>query len=244
MSISRRKFTRMALLGSASFTASSGIFFPKPAQAHSVDFPVKKLSVRLVFGELLNSAGGKIIGSVESPPVNQDEAWAIKSAEQKFVQRQFVQNGTPLAKAGAGNVGNLLWGRQKQETLGPNAGFGFVQKYQDSVTAAQITGPTMTGIHLSNQFLVDQRLTPSEIAGSLLPVRSQFDDWGTWEGDDDPAMGRKTGVGFTQYRTALGEVTARYELVEPGHNGFGRIYLIIEAAEQPRRDVTVTVTFR
>ena len=91
--------------------------------------------------------------------------------------------------------------------------------------------------------LADQKLTPPEIAASLLPTRSTFDDWGSWSGDPDGSVGKNPGVGLTQYRTAGGTVTSRYDLVEPGPKGFGQVQLIVEADNQPRRTILVTVRF-
>lgn len=253
MSINRRKFNRIALLGGASFATSSGIFFPKPAEAYSLEFPLKALSAGKVFDELLRYSAARAIPGVLSPILqgrsnfeNQIEPGAasvIRSADKVLVNRQFTNNRTELARAGTGAATSLLWGRQRQENLGPNVGFGFVQKYEDSFTDAKISGPTMTGIYNAQKVLVDQRLTPDEIAGSLLPVRSTLDDLGSWAGDNDPSVGLKSGVGFTQYQTASGMVTSRYDLVVPGPNGFGTVQIIIEADEQPRRNITITVKF-
>ena len=82
-------------------------------------------------------------------------------------------------------------------------------------------------------------MTPNEIAGSLLPVRSTYDDdeLYSWAGKQN------SGVGFTQYRTALGEVTSRYEVIEPGRGGFGRVQITMESESQPRRDILVKVKF-
>ncbi|HEY9671446.1 MAG TPA: hypothetical protein V6D11_08385 [Waterburya sp.] len=253
MSISRRKFTRIAIFGGASFATSSGIFFPKPAEAYSLEFPLKALSASKVFDALLRYSAARAIPGVLSPilqgssniggQIEPGAASVIRLADQVLVNRQFTKNRTELARAGAGAATSLLWGRQRQENLGPNVGFGFVQKYEDSFTDAKISGPTMTGIYNAQKVLVDQRLTPDEIAGSLLPVRSTLDDLGSWAGDNDPSVGVKSGVGFTQYQTASGIVTSRYDLVVPGPNGFGTVQIIIEADEQPRRNITITVKF-
>jgi hypothetical protein len=253
MSINRRKFNRMALLGGASFATSSGIFFPKPAEAYELEFPLKALSAGKVFDDIIRYSSARAIPGILSPilqgranfesQIEPEAASVIRSADQVLVNRQFTKNRTELAKSGAGAATSLLWGRQRQENLGPNVGFGFVQKYEDSFTDAKISGPTMTGIYNAQKVLVDQRLTPDEIAGSILPVRSQLDDLGSWAGDSDPSVGRNPRVGFTQYQTASGIVTSRYDLVVPGPKGFGKVQIMIEAAEQPRRDITIIVKF-
>jgi len=136
-----------------------------------------------------------------------------------------------------------LWGRQRQDNVGPNVGFGFVQKVDDQYSDAKISGPTMCAIDNAQRVLADQRLTPPEIAASLLPTRSGLDDWGSWGGDADASAGRNPGAVFAQYNTAAGTVTSRYDLVEPGPKGFGRVEYIIEAENQPRRVILVTVRF-
>lgn len=253
MSISRRNFTRMAIFGGASFAATSGVFFPKPAEAYSLEFSLKALSAGKVFDDLLRYSAARAIPGVLSPilqgssnfgtQIEPKAASVIRSADQVLVNLEFIKNRTELARAGSGATTSLLWGRQRQENWGPNVGFGFVQKYQDGFTDAKISGPTMTGIHNAQKVLVDQRLTPDEIAGSLLPVRSTLDDLGSWAGDNDPSVGRNPEVDFNQYQTALGVVTSRYDLVVPGPNGFGTVKITIEAAEQPRRDIIITVRF-
>jgi hypothetical protein len=247
MSISRRQFNRMALLGGASFASTSGIFFPKPAEAYSLEFPLQALSTGKVFNSFRQYSAAQAIPGIlsqilesESTSTGQVEpeaASVIRSADLVLRNNQFIQNRTELARAGGGAATNLLWGRQRQENVGPNVGFGFVQKYQDSFTDAKLSGPTITGIYNSQLVLADQRLTPDEIAGSLLPVRSTYDDLGSWSGEGNSR------VSFTQYRTALGEVTFRYELVEPGRGGFGRVQITMESESQPRRDIVVKVKF-
>ena len=102
--------------------------------------------------------------------------------------------------------------------------------YRNSATPAQ-------------QVLADRRLTPPEIAASVLPTRSRLDDWGSWGGDVDASAGRNPGAVFAQYDTAAGTVTSRYDLVEPGPRGFGRVEYTIEAEDRPRRVILVTVRF-
>ncbi len=115
--------------------------------------------------------------------------------------------------------------------------------FQDQYIDSKISGPTMCGIHNSQKVLADQRLTPSEIAASLLPTRETYADWGSWAGDTDGSVGRNPGVAFAQYNTAAGQVTSRYDLVEPGSKGFGRVEFTVEAEDQPRRTILVTVRF-
>lgn len=256
MSLSRRQFNRIIIWGGASFAASttSGIFFPKPAEAYSLEFPLSAFSANGVFNGLqkysglqpLSGALSAILqGNTNSSKVPSDAAKLIRTADREFVNRNFTNNRTELAQTGSGVESSIsrLWGRQKQENVGANVGFGFVQKFQDEYFDAKISGPTLCGIHNAQRVLADQRLAPPEIAASLLPTRSTFDDWGSWAGDTDAAAGRNPGVALAQYNTSAGTVTSRYDLVQPGPRGFGRVEFTVEAEDQPTRSILVTVKF-
>lgn len=241
MSISRRKFTKLAILGSTSLATTSGIFFPKPAEAFIFGLLLRSLSSRAVFGSLLRFASGRIIRGALSDAFgpSQEELLAIQLADRDFVERRFRENKTELARAQT----TVFWGQQRQDKWGTNVGFGFVQKYQGEISTAKLTGPTMAGIHVATQVLGQQGLSPNLVADSLLPVLSQFDDWCSWEGDTFPNGTTNRNVCFQSYRTVLGEVTSRYELIQPGQGGRGNVELIIEAGGLPRRDIIVEVKF-
>ena len=259
MSISRRQFNRIIIWGGASFAASatSGIFFPKPAEAYSLEFPISALSADRVFSGIQKYCGAQAIPGVLSPilqgnsnvsnKIESAAANAIRTADKEFVTRNFTSKRTELALAGEGIQDNRtisrLWGRQRQDKVGPNVGFGFVEKVNGQYSDSKISGPTMCAIDNAQRVLADQRLTPPEIAASLLPTRSRLDDWGSWGGDSDASAGRNPGAVFAQYNTAGGTVTSRYDLVEPGPKGFGRVEFTIEAENQPRRVILVTVRF-
>jgi hypothetical protein len=259
MSISRRQFNRIIIWGGASFAASatSGIFFPKPAEAYSLEFPISALSADRVFNGIQKYCGAQPIPGVLSPilqgntnvssKIEASAANVIRTADQEFVARNFTSKRTELALTGEGSQGNRtisrLWGRQRQDKFGPNVGFGFVEKVNDQYSDSKISGPTMCAIDNAQRVLADQRLTPPEIAASLLPTRSRLDDWGSWGGDADASAGRNPGAVFAQYDTAGGTVTSRYDLVEPGPKGFGRVEFTVEAEDQPRRVILVTVRF-
>ena len=259
MSISRRQFNRIVIWGGASFAASatSGIFFPKPAEAYSLEFPISALSADRVFNGIQKHCAAEPIPGVLSPILQGNSnvsskievaaANRIRTADKEFVSRNFTSKRTELAVTGSGSNfasdTSRLWGRQRQDKVGPNVGFGFVQKWEDQYSDAKISGPTMCAIHNAQQVLADQRLTPPEIAASILPTRSRLDDWGSWGGDADASAGRNPGAVFAQYDTAAGTVTSRYDLVEPGPRGFGRVEFTIEAENQPRRVILVTVRF-
>ncbi|MFB2835679.1 Tat pathway signal protein [Floridanema evergladense] len=241
MSINRRKFSQLAILGGASLATSSSIFFPKPAEAFFFSLFLRALSSRAVFGSLVRFVAGRIIRGAISEPFgpSEKELLAIQLADRDFVERQFRENKTEFARAQT----NIFWGQQRQDKWGPNVGFGFVQKYQSEISTAKITGPTMAGIHVATQALAKHGLSPNEIADSILPVLSQVDDWCSWEGDSFPDATGNRNVCLANYRTVLGEVTSRYDLIQPGPGGRGNVELIIEAGGQPRRNIIVEVKF-
>jgi hypothetical protein len=243
MTISRRKFSQLAAMSGASFACSSGIFFPKPAEAFIIPLLLRMFSSRMVVGSLVRYAAGKTVGRglFGSSELSDEELLKIQLADKEFIENRFSQNRTDIVRVNT----SVLWGQERKDPLGTNVGLGFVQKYQDELSIAKLSGPTVAALHLATKVLADSKLNPSEIAGSLLPIRSEYDDWGTWEGDKDPSQPNSSGngVSLTSYRTLLGSVSSRYDLIQPGHNGHGEIQLIIEAGDQARREINVNVKF-
>jgi hypothetical protein len=242
MSISRRKFTRNALLGGVSFVTTS-IFFQKPAESYSLeDFPLTESTSRNVFDNVLRYTDLQLIGE-SLPRTDPRISSTVQFTENEFVQRQFTQGRTPFANTNLSVSSGVLWGRQKQETLGPNAGFASAQINSDGEpTRVAFSGSTTVGLNGAVQVLADQRLSPSDISKLIIPTRVQFEDWGSWEGEvSQGAVSQNSDV--TNYRTRRGEVTRFYRLVEPGRGGFGIIHIVIEGELQPRRDISMKVTF-
>jgi hypothetical protein len=237
MSMSRRKFTRAGIIGGVSLAATSGIFFPKPSEAFILGFLLRALTSRNIFGGLMRYAAGRLSRGAIGP--TQDELLAIQIAERDFIERKFTRDKTEIARVST----SVFWGQQRQDAWGPNAGFAFVQKYQDTIYIAKFTGPTMAGIYAASQILSNHKLSPSEVQQALFPVRTQVDSWCNWEGDSFPGAMRSRNVCYASYRTILGEVTVRYDLLKPGIGGRGNVQVTVEAAGQPRRDIIVEVTF-
>ena len=237
MGMSRRKFTRAGIIGGVSVAATSGIFFPKPSEAFILGFLLRALTSRNIFGGLIRYGAGRLSNGASR--ATQDELLAIQIAERDFIERRFTRDKTELARVPT----SVFWGQQRQDAWGPNAGFGFVQKYQDTITTAKFTGPTMAGIYAASQILSKQKLSPSEVEKALFPVRTQVDNWCTWEGDSFPGTMTSRNVCYASYRTVLGEVTMRYDLIQPGIGGRGNVQVTVEAGGQPRRDIIVEVKF-
>ncbi len=99
------------------------------------------------------------------------------------------------------------------------------------------------GIKEASKYLKAQGLSPQEIEDSLIPWRSRFEDLTTWLGDNDDSIGPNKGVGLTQYETKLGLVTRRYDVLDPDKGKLGKIRMIIDAANQPRRKLDYYVSF-
>ncbi|MEL6440646.1 MAG: twin-arginine translocation pathway signal protein [Cyanobacteria bacterium J06621_8] len=217
MTINRRKFTKLALFGTASCAASSGIFFPKPAEAFSLDFLIDKATSRNVFASLLTYAGVKAIDAIFAPPTQT----AINTTQQKLEQEGFEQNQTEYGQVSDTNV---MWGQERQESqhnlglniVAPNPGFA-VQNTQDYYAKpALFTASTSVGIDSASKILAQQqRLSPEQVKDILIPWQEVFEDITSWQGDRDPTIGENLNVGLTAYRARQGEVTRRYERVSP-----------------------------
>src|SRR4028118_1534112 len=156
MSISRRQFNRIVIWGGASFTASatSGIFFPKPAEAYSLEFPISALSADRVFNGIQKYCGAQPIPGVISPilqgntnvssKIEPAAANAIRRADKEFVERNFTSKRTELALTGSGSNfasdTSRLWGRQRQDRVGPRVGFGLGHNGGGTHRDAKISG--------------------------------------------------------------------------------------------------------
>ena len=232
MSINRRKFIQLTTVGSTSFAATSGLFFPKPAEAWIIGFLLRSLTTRAIFGSIVRSLAGRLINSATGP--SQQELLAIQVADKEFIKQQFYKQ-TQLAQIET----SMFWGRERNDRWGPNAGLGFVQVSDGVVSTAKLTGPTAAGIYGAASILAKQGLSPVEISNSLLPVRSQASDWCSWEG----STSTNQRACLASYETAWGEVRSRYDLQQPGPGGRGVVELIVEAGGLPRRNIQVNVKF-
>jgi hypothetical protein len=251
MSINRRQFNRMALLGGASVVASTGVFFPKPVEAFSLKFALKNLSAGRVFNDILHHTAAQLITGLLYPLLQGDSnfeermtperASGIREADGELVDHGFINNRTELLQVGENHTSSLIWGRQRQDKLGENVGFGFSESNDDTYIPSKITGPHMVGLHQAMPILKDRGFSSEEIADSLFPIRSQQDAWSGWDGDSAPSVGLPPTVDLANYRTVRGEVTSRYELVKPGKNGFGEVQINIDGIKPV--EIIITVKF-
>ncbi len=234
MSLNRRKFTKLAVLGGASAVTSSSIFFPKPAESSEIfDFLLGRKTTGNIFNDLILYAGVKLVNHIFSPPpVTQS---AMTTAQQNFQEQGFTQNRTPN---GTIRDTNLIWGTQKQEDVGPNPGFSIIQPSNNyGIETAQFTGPTAVGIDRSSKVLADKGFSPLEVADLVFPWRETYEDWSSWSGDYDPETGKQIkGISFAEYETRGNAiVTRRYERLEPN---LGRVIMRIQSRKYTGKIVT------
>lgn len=263
MSFNRRKLARLVFWGSTSFLSTSSIFFPKPAETYQLTFQLSNKRSRSINKNTLNLPSEKDISLIDAtsdqifgnitqntdlqrigkdlPPVNQPIRSTVESIENEFIHRQFIEGKTFFAKTDISLRPGFLWGRQKQERVGPNAGLATVQFDQETgeLITANFSGAITVGIAGSTDILTDQKISPSDISKLLIPSEnptgsSGFADWLNWE---------ESAVNTLSYRTRRGEVFRRYNLIEPGYGGFGIIEISIESELQPRREIIIKVLF-
>jgi hypothetical protein len=243
MTLTRRNFLKVSALSGASFVTTSSLFFQKPAEAYSINYLLSNATVDSIFNNIVQTAIATDITETLTPDLNPIITAAVQSTQAEFTQREFNIDQTPYAQR-LSNRNQPIWGRQKQEEVGPNPGFGTIQIVRNRATPIAFSGSTTVAIDRAVAILSsDARLSPVELDGSLIPIREQFEDWGTWTGDIDPRTGRFLGTSLTNYQTRLGEVTRRYQVVEPGPGGFGVIQMVIESGQEPRRIINIEVRF-
>ncbi|MGD1858653.1 MAG: hypothetical protein ACFB0E_01630 [Leptolyngbyaceae cyanobacterium] len=168
---------------------------------------------------------------------------AIESTQQQFTVRGFNANSTPFAKR-LNNSNNPLWGRQRQEDVGPNPGFGTIQISNNRPKEIAFTGSTTAGIDSAIRVLgSDENLDPRALDYALMPVEEQFEDWGTWAGDINPNDGTVIPRSFTRYGTRYGHVIRQYEVVEPGLGGFGVVRMFVDSGTRFKYDFNIRVDF-
>jgi hypothetical protein len=228
MSISRRKFTKITLLGGAAFATSSSIFFPKPAESLSLDFLIKDAKIRNVWEGLIAYAGVKLIDTIFSPSQSMRET--ISVAENNFSQQGFSNDKTPLGRI---RDDSIIWGQERRavdpftQSSIPNPGITIVEENNPEPT--QFTASTTVGIQTAMKVLKEQyKLSLGDVKDILMPTQEIFEDITTWHGDNDPTIGKNPHVGFTNYRSRVAEVTRRYDRVNPK---LGRIQMSIDSPQ-------------
>lgn len=244
MPVNRRKFLKAAV-GSAGIGVSSGIFFPKPVNAYSINYVLSADGTSdAVFTTFQEAQVALNESAVLAPSTEPAVVAEVQATQNQFVQREFTQNETPFAQR-LGNVNNPLWGQQKQEDVGPNPGFGTVQLVRNRLNAISFTGATTAGIDRAMLILgQDEKLPASQLDAALVPTRERFEDWGTWRGDVNPETGEYLGpVSLANYETRYGSVLRRYEVLEPGLGGRGRIRLDVDGGQRIRARILIDVMF-
>lgn len=245
MALSRRKLIKVGTLGGASLAGNSTFFFPKPANAYSVSYKLSRDGRSdAVFRTFLEANIAR--GTSQNLPPSTDPAIAkvVQSVQNEFTQRSYNDGQTPFSRR-LGNPNNPLWGRQRNELLGPNPGFGTVQVVSNTVSPIAFTGSTTVAIDSSIKVLgSDEHLDAVELDAALMPTRNRFEDWGTWDGDVDPRTGEVVSTkSITTYETRYGSVTRIYKIQEPGPGGFADITFIIDGGKRVQNRVKVRLKF-
>jgi hypothetical protein len=243
MATTRRNFLKAAASG-ASVAAGYKIFFPKPATAYSLNYLLSQNGRSdAVMQNFLQA-------SVAMNPSNTLQATdnaviaVVEATQSEFINRNFNENPTPFTQR-LNNPNNPLWGRQRTEDLGPNPGFGTVQIVSNSVSAISFSGSTTAGIDSAIQVLAaDENLDPLVLDSALIPSEVQYEDWGSWAGEVNPATGEiLSTTSLTRYGTRFGSVIRRYEVVEPGVGGFGIITMFIDGGNRVKTNLEIEVRF-
>ena len=243
MTLNRRKFIKTAALGGASVAGSSGIFFPKPANAYSINY-LLSLDGRsdAVFNNFLQTNIARNVSDTVMTDNNAVRA-AVQSTQQQFNDRAFNDNPTPFAQR-LGNPNTPIWGRQRQEEVGPNPGFGTVQIVRNLAKPIAFTGSTTAGIDRAVLILKgDEKLNPLEVDNALIPLEEEFEDFGTWLGDIDARTGQPTGSSLTRYGTSYGHVIKQYSVLEEGPEGRGVIIFDVFGGNTVRTTIRINVDF-
>ena len=240
---SRRTFLRNTIAG-VTVASSPGIFFPKPANSSTLSYLLSLQGTsRAVFNTFVASNISQNVSATLPPATEPAIVRKVETVQQNLQANGFVLNQTPFSQR-LGNVNRPLWGKQRNDDLGPNPGFGTIQIRRSEILPISFTGSTTVGIDGAIKILMDAGYDPEDLDNALLPVREGFEDWGTWYGDADPVSGEIVStISRTSYETRLGSVSRRYEIVEPGKDGFGVIRMDIRGGQRINERIFLEVRF-
>lgn len=241
--VSRRKFIRNAAAGTV-VVSSPGIFFPKPAITSSINYRLKQNATSTaVFNTLQKASITRNSSRILPPATDPEVVYSFGLTQERLVEKSFDTNETLFTQR-LGNLNAPLQGRQRNESLGPNPGFGSVQVKNNFIIPITFTGATTAGIDVAIQQLLDEGYIPEEIDNALMPLESLFDDLGSWEGDINPETGEIIQrASITEYETRYGSVLRRYEVIDPTPDGFGQIKFEILGGQKVNTTVLVKVLF-
>jgi hypothetical protein len=206
----RRKFLKTAVVSGAT-TVGLGIYFPKPVSSFTLNRLLSENSADRIYRNFIASRIVEELGDslpLDAPQIVID---AVLESQEELTSQSFSQQQTPYAQRRT-RFG-LLWGRQKKEDVGINAGFATIQIDDHRPTPIQFTGATTTGIDSSILSLgTDEKLTPLQLDDILIPTRIRTRDTVNWSES-----------GFATYETREGDVIMTYTIKEPGKGGFGLV---------------------
>ena len=239
----RRTFVKSVFAGSA-IASSPGIFFPKPADTSNLNYSLNVDGTSTaVFNTFVATNIARNVSDKLPPATEPVVVETVAETQSRLEERGYTTNQTPFSQR-LGQRFNPLWGKQRNEELGPNPGFGTLQIYRNELQSITFSGSTTLGIDAAIQKLKADGYSANEIDDALLPISKRFEDWGSWYGDIDLQTGElKSTVSLASYETRYGSVRRRYEIIEPGPDGFGRIRLEIRGGQRIAEDIFIDVLF-
>lgn len=242
--VSRRKFIRNTVAGTAALTGSSGIFFPKPGNTSNLNYLLSAVGTSTAVYNTLVASNIARNSSQTLPPMTEPAIVnTVQNVQERLIEDGYTLNPTPFSQR-LGNPNSPIWGKQRNDNLGPNPGFGTVQIQRNEVLPISFTGSTTVGIDGAIKILSDSNYTAEELDNALLPVRARFEDWGSWDGDVEPKTGELIStISTTNYETRYGSVLRVYEVQEPGSGGFGLIRFDIRGGQRVNERVYVRIQF-
>lgn len=215
--IKRRHFLG-AGLGVLSFSATLGIYDPKPSHAF------------LFFLALAAMGGGS---SGHSP------AWLRKRREIQLAQRQLINAGfqrVDVYPTGLQEQPYIVLGN-RNDLLKMNDAVVFPRLVQNSSERVSFSSASIEGLNLAAKYLRDQRsMGPQEIRNALLP---KFSGIGTYD-DELPGWSRS----FTKaYRNQVSDngVIMEYRATDPRPGGHAE--LTVDIYTNHRFQVATTIEF-
>jgi len=226
----RRDFFKYSTAGVIALS-STGLLV-KSSEAFVLGFLLRSLTSRVIFGSIARGVASMIFSSLDSR--SPDEVLAIQIAERDFIERQFTSRRTDYAQFRS----SVFWGaeRNRNDAYLKDIGFSFIETSNSTSRRTTLGSPIMTGLYAASEILQDQGVSVADAGLSIMPTRTQLQDLCSWDGG-------RSGTCFASYRTVLGEIFFRYDLIQSGTNGYGNISVIVDAAGFPRREIDVRVDF-
>jgi hypothetical protein len=211
VTISRRRFLKNATLGFASFTASSGIYFPKPGNSIQYNYvlgvrgqPIDILT-RMISTNVASGTSERLF-----PDTPEGVRQVVEEVQADMTALNFEVEQTPYSKR-IDSAFFPTWGRVKMEKLGINPGFGTTQFDRNLIVPVAYSGATTIGIDGTLTYLTtDQQgtYTGEQLDGLLTPKNLLFDNQLGRADNDGNYWNRVHNI---TYNSALATIDVRYD---------------------------------